>query len=412
MVEVGLAFVCALVAWSATAALIARGSRRPRLFTAAWAASAVALAIALSAAFPGALLGFSESTFRALQIGVGLLGPLLTGWGAVEYAVHSPRARFGTRLVVTTLGVVPLVVLTMDRLRGNFDNSYPVMSDHYDTIPAFALGLVHIFAVVALAACAIAVSRRLRDNPRRAQHDLSVLALMGLAVLLEIIVSRFGLGILGQLLMMGAIAALWVGFLRAVDPPRERPNRRARGRSRSARGGAGDERDGSGAADDEEDGVWGRRRRRDRDDYDDYADYDDFGEPDGGAGDRDERGPVAGRAPAPRQQRLLGVITIYTLADGRADAFDEAAEEVVDEVARREPDTLLFACHTVPSAPLQRIVYAMYRDELAMEEHEQQPHVLEFGRRSAAAVVATNVIELSLSGASATDNLASMLMPR
>ncbi|GAA1763362.1 putative quinol monooxygenase [Streptomonospora arabica] len=411
MVEVGLAFVCALVAWSASAALIARGARRPRLFAAAWGASAVVLGIALSAAFPGALLGFNEATFRILQIGIGHLGPLLIGWGAVEYAVGSARARFGTRLVVTTLGVVPLVVLTMDRLRGRFDNDYPVMREHYDTIPALALALVHVFAAVALVACAIVVARRLRDQPRLSRHELSVLALMGLAVLLEVVVSRFGLGILGQLLMLGALAALWVGFLRAVDPPRERPNRRARGRSRSGRG-RGDER-GDDAADDEEDGVWGRRRRRGRDEYDD--DYDGYdGYDDEPYDDRDARGAPAGRqAPASsRQQRILGVITIYTLADGRADAFDEAADEVVDQVARNEPDTLLFACHTVPSAPLQRIVYAIYRDELAMEEHEQQPHVLEFGRRSTAAVVATNVIELSLAGASATDNLASMLMPR
>lgn len=407
MVEVGLAFVCALVAWSATAALIARGIRSPGLHSAAWGASVMMVAIALSAAFPGALLGFSGATFRTLQIGIGLLGPLLAAWGAVEYAIESPRARFGIRLVVTTLGVVPFVVLTMDRLRGNFDNTYPVMREHYDTIPAIALAMVHIFAVAALIACAVAVARRMGARPRISRHELSVLGLIALAVLLEIVVSRFGLGILGQLLMPGAIAALWVGFLRAADPPRERPNRRARGRSRAARTDRGDE---SGDfADDEEDAVWGRRRRRDRDlDRGDYDDYGDYG--------YDEPGPGGGAAAtgpsAARQQPLLGVITIYTLAEGRADAFDDAADDVVDEVAGNESDTLLFACHTVSSAPLQRIVYAIYRDELAMEEHEQQPHVLEFGRRSSAAVVATNVIELSLSGASATDNLASMLMSR
>ncbi|MFD0775735.1 hypothetical protein ACFQZ2_17515, partial [Streptomonospora algeriensis] len=230
MVEVGLAFVCALVAWSATAALIARGIRSPGLHSVVWSAAAIVLAIALSAAFPGALLGFSGATFRTLQIGIGLLAPLLTAWGAVEYAIESPRARFGTRLVVTTLGVVPLVVLTMDRLRGRFDNSYPVMREHYDTLPVVALGMVHVFAAVAFIACAIAVARRLGEQPRFSRHELSVLGLMALAVLLEIIVSRFGLGILGQLLMLGALAALWVGFLRAADPPRERPNRRARGR--------------------------------------------------------------------------------------------------------------------------------------------------------------------------------------
>ncbi|MDA0563706.1 antibiotic biosynthesis monooxygenase [Streptomonospora sp. S1-112] len=405
MVEVGLAFICALVAWSATAALIARGIRDPRLFMAAWVASAVALAIALSAAFPGALLGFSAATFRMFQIGVGLLGPLLLGWGAVEYAVREPRTRFGTRLVVTTLGIVPLVVLTMDRLRGQFGNGYPAMREHYDFLPGIALGLVHTFAFVALAVAAGAAARRLGERPRGSQHELTVLGLLALTVLLEVIVSRFGLGILGQLLMLGAIAALWTGFLRALNPPRERPNRRAgRGGRRRGRGGSEDE-DGP---DDEEDGVWGRRRKRD--DYDDFDDEydDDYGD------DRDADGTDGGEpgGGAQRRQRLRGIITIYTLMDGRADAFDDYADAVVEQVARHEPDTLLFACHTVPSAPLQRIVYAIYRDQLAFEEHEQQPHVLEFARRSANTVVATNVIELALSGASATDNLAGMLMPR
>ncbi|MER6626051.1 CPBP family intramembrane glutamic endopeptidase, partial [Streptomyces sp. NPDC000931] len=117
-------------------------------------------------------------------------------------------------------------------------------------------------------------------------------------------------------------------------------------------------------------------------------------------------------APATPPSKLRGVITIYTLADGQGGGFDQLANAVVAEVSKREPDTLLFASHTVPSAPLQRIVYAIYRDELAQSEHEQQPHVMEFTRRLSGHVVATNVIELSLSGAAATDGLAALLMPR
>src|SRR5690606_30218670 len=76
MVEVGLAFVCALVAWSATASLGVRAYRYPDIATIAWAVSATATAIALSAAFPAALLDFSNATFRLLHIGIGLIGPL------------------------------------------------------------------------------------------------------------------------------------------------------------------------------------------------------------------------------------------------------------------------------------------------------------------------------------------------
>ncbi|MBB6173902.1 quinol monooxygenase YgiN/uncharacterized membrane protein YhaH (DUF805 family) [Nocardiopsis mwathae] len=410
MVEVGLAFVCALVAWSATAALIARTQRDPQVHTGAWVASSVGVAIALSAAFPGALLDFSDVTFRIFQIGVALIGPLMAAWGAVEYAVESPRARFGTRLVVTTLTVVPLVVLTLDQLRGRYDGSYPALADHYDLIPRSVLTLVHTFAVLALLACAIVAARRMRDRPRFAQHRLSVIGLVALAVVLEILVARFGLSMLGQLMMLGAVGSLWAALVRSQKPPRER---RGRGRGRGGRRRSEEPPEDSDADHDEdeqgfddirdpqEDGVWGRRRTRaDADGFDDGYDdeYDDY-----------EDEPAG---PARQPSRLRGIITIYTLAEGHADAFDDCADEVVDEVAHREPDTLLFAAHTVPSAPQQRIVYAIYRDQLAIEEHEQQPHVMEFQRRSSPHVVATNVIELSLSGASANDNLADMLMPR
>ncbi|GAB3479746.1 putative quinol monooxygenase [Nocardiopsis coralliicola] len=400
MVEVALAFACALVAWSATAALIARGQRVPGTYPRILAASAAAVAIGLSAAFPGALLGFSGITFRLLQVGVGLLGPLLAAWGAVEYAIRSERARFGVRLLVAVLGIVPTAVLALDPVSGNFSNDYPPLNDHYDFIPGIAVSAVHIFAAAAIAVCAAAA---LRAGGRAGTHRASVVGLIGLAVLLEILVARMGLGALGQVVMVGALAALWGAFVRALNPPEE-PQRRRRGR-RSPSGG-GDPDDGEG-----DDEVWGRRRRARDDDYDDYDD-------DGFADERDEvrsapagRGGRSGRG-APRRPRMRGIITIYTLANGGADTFDDCADAVVDEVDRREPDTLLFACHTVPSAPQQRIVYAIYRDELAQEEHEQQPHVREFARRSAPAVVATNVIELSLAGASVADSLPDMLMPR
>ncbi|ASU82163.1 hypothetical protein CDO52_04620 [Nocardiopsis gilva YIM 90087] len=414
MVEVGLAFVCALVAWSATAALIARTQREPQVYTGAWVASSVGVAIALSAAFPGALLDFSDVTFRIFQIGVALIGPLMAAWGAVEYAVDSPRARFGTRLVVTALTIVPLVVLAIDRLRGRYDGSYPAMADHYDLIPKTVLGLVHTFAVLALIACAIVAVRRMRERPRFAQHQLTVIGLAALAVVLEILVARVGLAVLGQLMMLGAVGALWAALVRAQKPPRERRGRGRGGRRRStapppdASDVDEDEQDFQDVRDQEEDGVWGRRRRKEPE-YDEYDDGFDRGFDDADDYDEYDDEPAAS---ARQPSRLRGIITIYTLAEGHADAFDDCADEVVDEVARREPDTLLFAAHTVPSAPQQRIVYAIYRDQLAIEEHDQQPHVMEFQRRSSSHVVATNVIELALSGASATDNLASMLMPR
>ncbi|GAA3729899.1 putative quinol monooxygenase [Salinactinospora qingdaonensis] len=398
MVEVGLAFVCALVAWSATAALAARCYRGPQSYMWGWAAAVLAVTVALSAAFPGALLDFSGVTFRVFHLGVGLFGPLLLGWAAVEYVVTSPRVRFGVRLVTITLAVVPLVILLMDRLRGSYENSYPAAGDHYDVIPMTVLGLTHLFVAVVLFACLIVALRGWREYPQVSRHQLTVVGLTILAAVLEITVSRFGLGVLGQLMLVGAVAAVWSAVSIAATPSRDRRRRRSRGGRR------GDDYDEPG--------------------YDDEDDYDDEPEPSDHGDDRfeppeedvrrrrREPGPHEEPAVSSRLSRLYGIITIYTLADGHGEVFDDCAEKFVDKVARYEPDTLLFACHTVPSAPLQRIIYAIYRDQLAYEEHEQQPHVADFARERARHVVATNVIELSLAGASATDNLVDMLMPR
>lgn len=380
MVTVGLAFISALVGWSGTAALAAYAQRRPGVAAVAWLIAALGMTVGLSAAVIGAMFDFGELTFRLLQIGIGLLGPLYMAWGAFELTVRAPTARFASRLLLSAFTVIPLVVFGMDRLSGQFGPTFPAFADHYDLIPRVLAGLVHGFAAVLLVAALVTVARR---GPATRNTNLTVVGLVALSVLLSVVVSRFGLDAFGPLLMLGAISALWSAAALAINPRR-------------------DDFDDDDYYDDEydhadEDDLEDlpeepvRRKRRNTDPYEDLYD-----------------GP-------PRRSQgsnARGVITIYTIADGQVPAFDQLAGAVVSEVSRNEPETLLFAAHTVASAPQQRIVYAIYRDELAREEHEQQPHVLEFQRRSAGVVVATNVIELSLSEASASDGLAAMLMPR
>ncbi|MEU3015852.1 hypothetical protein ABZ635_00455 [Nocardiopsis sp. NPDC007018] len=382
MVTVGLTFISALVGWSATAALTAYAQRRPGVAAVAWLIASLAMTVGLSAAVIGVLFDFGQVTFRLLHIGVSLLGPLFAAWGAVEFAVRSPNGRFTTRLFVTALTIVPLVVLGVDRISGRFDAAFPPLGDHYDLIPRTLVNGVQGFVVVLLVLATVALVRR---GPRGSgRTDLAVLGLVALAVLLSVVVGRAGLGVLGPLLLLGAVSSLWGAGALAAKPRRD-------------------------AYDDE---------------YDDYYD-DEYDDEDDELDDEPQEQPVRRKrrnaenyddlyaeAPPAPPSKLRGVITIYTLADGQGAGFDQLANAVVAEVSKREPDTLLFAAHTVPSAPLQRIVYAIYRDELAQEEHEQQPHVMEFTRRLSAHVVATNVIELSLSGAAATDGLAAMLMPR
>ncbi|MEW9527684.1 hypothetical protein [Microbispora sp. NPDC049125] len=100
--------------------------------------------------------------------------------------------------------------------------------------------------------------------------------------------------------------------------------------------------------------------------------------------------------PAPS---IYGLLTVFTLLDGTGEAFDKLAEETVQSVQGNEPDTLVFVCHGVKSAPLQRIVYELYRDEVGFAEHQRQPHMERFATERQPYVLATNVIELSVNAA-------------
>ncbi len=102
------------------------------------------------------------------------------------------------------------------------------------------------------------------------------------------------------------------------------------------------------------------------------------------------------RRPCEDISRLYGQIAIYTLLDETADDFERLASEVVDQVKTREPDTLVYVMHGVPAAPMQRILYAVYRDEAAFDEHERQPYIRQFEEEREQFVLATNVIELGV----------------
>ena len=87
---------------------------------------------------------------------------------------------------------------------------------------------------------------------------------------------------------------------------------------------------------------------------------------------------------------------IYTLIDGQAEEFDLLAQAVVEKVKTLEPDTLAYIVHGVPSAPMQRILYEVYRDEAAFTEHGHQSYIQDFDEERKPYVLATNVIELGV----------------
>ncbi|MGO9503249.1 MAG: antibiotic biosynthesis monooxygenase [Streptosporangiaceae bacterium] len=112
-----------------------------------------------------------------------------------------------------------------------------------------------------------------------------------------------------------------------------------------------------------------------------------------------DRSAGEGAFPPPGTQareQLFGQIAIYTLIEGRVDEFDQLTEQVVSQVRSQEPDTLVYIVHAVPSAPMQRILYEVYRDRAAYERHKLQPYIGQFEAARDPLVLATNVIELGL----------------
>lgn len=119
-------------------------------------------------------------------------------------------------------------------------------------------------------------------------------------------------------------------------------------------------------------------------------------EPDRFASEADRFGSADNHDADGRRDQLFGQIAIFTLLEDRVDEFDELTHRVVDQVRSREPDTLVFIVHAVPSAPMQRILYEVYRDRAAYQRHTQQRHVQQFEADKRPYVLATNVIELGL----------------
>jgi quinol monooxygenase YgiN len=107
------------------------------------------------------------------------------------------------------------------------------------------------------------------------------------------------------------------------------------------------------------------------------------------------RGAQAADA-AMSQARLFGQITIYTLIEDRLAEFDRLTEQVVEQVRAKEPGTLVYIVHAVPTAPMQRILYEVYQDRPAYDEHLSQPYMMRYVAERRSMVLATNAIELGL----------------
>jgi quinol monooxygenase YgiN len=99
----------------------------------------------------------------------------------------------------------------------------------------------------------------------------------------------------------------------------------------------------------------------------------------------------------------FGLVVRFTMRPGAAESFDRLVRATVDEIKTHEPDTLIYACHTVPAEPQQRIFYELYRNRAAFEAHEQQPHVKAFLAQREQHVANTEVDFLALATAKGVD---------
>jgi quinol monooxygenase YgiN len=447
-----------IIAAVVTGMLVWRFARLPRLDQAAWACAAIFLTVALAAQALGYHQGFNAAVFRAIQVGARLAAPMALVWGLAELTGKSFAARFGARLALAALAAIAGVILASDPLSGvTFTTAWPTSAAHYQFIPNVILVAIAVATVLpVLVALVVAGVRARREAgwrdvfPAVAAAAAAALLTQALQLKLPVNSGYAAICLIAVVLVWFAgwrsgrvqLTALHEGAAIEVDNDTgwgvgyndDTLSRRYRADTGGYRR-VGTDSDFSGLY--RPDSGGSRRARADSDASGRYhADTGGFEEVDSDTGygfyrtDTDLRPVVNGGAELPlgdpvpgiietgdilpvtfdvfkpvasgsdAQQeetaRLYGQIAIYTLIDGQAEEFDRLAQAVVERVKALEPDTLAYIVHGVPSAPLQRILYEVYRDEAAFEEHVQQPYIRDFEEDRKPYVLATNVIELGV----------------
>jgi len=402
-----IGFAGVLVAAVATGVLAGWCFRRPGMAVITWTVASLGLTIALAAQSMGFASGFDQVTFRTVQLAGLLLAPLWLAWGLVERAVANDTVRFGTRLISSALTVVAAVILATDPLRAQpFSKAWPLASVHFGPIARSALGVVQAVAVlVALACVGVALAGREPKPP------LAAVLPAGLAVLMATGL-RFPLPARTAypLVSMAAAGLVLFGASRIDEGPRRADARGHAGDRDGRRGGVRDD----GGRYRPGDEFWPEDAYRPADgpapggQYATYGQRTDYpgpgpapgpgrpGDLPGARPQAQSQGPPGAGGPAAAPARPYGRIQIFTLLDDRVADFDRLAEELAERVSAGEPDTLVYVIHLVPNAPMQRIIYEVYRDRAAFDSHESQPYVQRFAAERRSLVLATNVIELRL----------------
>lgn len=449
LIVVALGAVAAAVG---TGVLAARSTRRPRVYFVAWTIALFGLAVGLGATTLGYLAGYGAMIFRAMELGAQMIAPLSLCIALVETVGRGLGARFTMRLVVSGIAVIALVVLGTDPINPGvaFSTTWPDPSSYYQIAPLAVLGFIALFttATVLIAAPVVLIRSSREQLPRAEKASALYLAAAAFFVVLPGLawLTKKSLGIEPPLpdkdifaaCCVLAVGLTWYAARIAGDRDLSQAGLEA-------------------AASRPQDGPWdddGRRYVYETGEFDGYGSVDraggshrggpdyrpdkdyrrvNFAEPDSeirypglaalAAGPAEQADDLSrhGRAeylgePEPHgeadghhldkrrgkhpdddpQAQLFGQITIYTLLEGRVEDFDRLTEWVVAQVRSKEPDTLVYIVHAVPTAPLQRILYEVYRNRAAHEEHSRRRYVMTYQAEQRSFVLATNVIELGL----------------
>ncbi|MFI0370496.1 putative quinol monooxygenase [Actinomadura sp. 1N219] len=433
MVDALLALVATLGALVATGLLISRANKDRLLYLIAWSFTQVGLSLSLLCMTVGFLAGFNGVLFRVAELGAALIGPIWLALGMIELIARYVQVRFAGWLFAISYTVVATVILVLDPLKGDLSKKLPKPGSTYDALPLLLIDGAHVVAVLALAACTGVTAWLASKRDQEAAELLIPVALVALAGVLVVSGTRgFLPAPLAVIALGGAAGLVWYGAIRTIPVYED---------EEGYEGYEGGDEYGDGYRDEpatgyEEQGYAGARHepvsaptppaqdpRRGELRFPDpvpAAPVDDFRFRENPAGPTavDGVGGVGGAAGVPgiggglvpeqarpagapkgglgRLADACGQITVYTLLDGREDAFDRLATDLVKAALAAEPDTVIFACHEVVGAPTQRIFYQLFRDEAAFASHRQQPHLQRFLAESRTHVLATNVIELRL----------------
>jgi quinol monooxygenase YgiN len=422
MVQALLALIATLGCMAATGLLIQRASKERLLYLIAWSLTQVGLSLALISMTLGFLIGFNGLLFRVLEMGAALIGPVWLALGMIELIARPVQVRFGGWLFAVSYSVVAVVILLVDPTKGTFTKSLPKPGRAYDALPLLLVDGGHVIAVIALVACLAVTALQAGRRDREAAELLIPIALVALAGVLVVSGTRgFLPGPLAVIALGGAAGLVWYGAQRTVPVYDEDA---AYGDDGYGDDGYGDEpvtgyeeqpyvEPGQGYGPPSPPVPEKRRGRRGELRFPDPAASEEplppLPEPAAATVNDDLRSMIPSQAPAPGSlpgtpgradlSTACGQITVYTLLDGREEAFDRQAEELVQAARTGEPDTLIFTCHEVVNAPTQRIFYQLFRDPAAFAAHQRQPYLRRFLAESRTHVLATNVIELKLGSA-------------